>query len=554
MTTSTKVQLTDELKRAIGQRFVLGFHGTSSKLDDAASKNIKTLLGAPYYLGNVIMMKRNVEGKDEVREMIRSLQSHARQVQGEEAKPLLIGTDQEGGLVSAFTVPPGKGKEGVTHPGAMPLGRVKDDDKYETSALEMTRKTYEASGKELAMLGVNWVYAPVGDVNTDKRNPVIGVRSFGEEPEKVAKHVAKACEGLGQAGIASCVKHFPGHGDTSVDSHLGMPVIRKGREQLRKEELVPFEGVVGVKGVTVMTGHMAMPEVTGKTYEPCSLSREVTKKLLREEMGFEGVVVTDCLEMDAIARTEASDKEKEGGWEGGCGIEEGAVKAIEADADVVMICHTFEKQVGAIRKVWEAVEDGRIGVEELMKGVERVKKLKDWLGLTWDKVTREDEHWEKRWKELKRENAAIAEEGYRRSVVVRDGFVPLEKDLAKTTLYTPANESINLAVDDAEGVLRTKDGKVRNTAGPSFVAMATKLGCKHVVYRDSVDVQGGQGIFVFRNGATSEWQQRALLAVEKGSSRVVVVSCGTPYEASYDVAAMESTAAALSHVLSLVIR
>ncbi|KAK7440070.1 hypothetical protein VKT23_017319 [Stygiomarasmius scandens] len=548
----TTVELTDELKRAIGQRFVLGFHGTSSSLDDAASENIKTLLSAPYYLGSVIMMKRNVEGKDEVREMIRSLQGYARKEQGEEAKPLLIGTDQENGLVSAFTVPPGKGKEGVTQfPGAMPLGRIKDDDKYETGALEMTKKTYEASGKELAMLGVNWVYAPVGDVNTDKKNPVIGVRSFGEEPEKVAKHVAMACKGLGGAGIASCVKHFPGHGDTSVDSHLGMPVIKKGKDELKKEELVPFERVVGVEGVTVMTGHMAMPEVTGKAYEPCSLSREVTTRLLREEMGFEGLVVTDCLEMDAIARTEAGEKEKEGGWEGGCGIEEGAVRAIEAGADVVMICHTFEKQVGAIKKVWEAVTSGRIKVDELMKGVERVNKLKDWLGLTWDKVTGEDGKWETQWQNLKEENAGIALEGYQRSVQVRDGFVPLDRN-SPTTLYTPANESINLAVDDAEGVLRTKDGKVRNTAGPSFVAMASKLGCKHVVYRDAVDVQAGQAIFVFRNGLTSEWQQKALEVVREQSSRVAVVSTGTPYE-DWDVATCESSRCALAQAAARVV-
>ncbi|KAF5352902.1 hypothetical protein D9758_007867 [Tetrapyrgos nigripes] len=544
-----KVELTDSLKRAIGKRFVLGYHGTSPKLDDPESEGIKTLLEAPYYLGNVILMKRNVKGKDEVREMIRYLQKHASEAQGEEAKPLLIGTDQEGGLVSAFTVPPGRGQEAVTQfPGAMPLGRIKDDVKYEISALEMTRKTYEASGKELAMLGVNWVYAPVGDVNTDKKNPVIGVRSFGEGPEEVAKHVEKACEGLRSAGIAPCVKHFPGHGDCSVDSHLGMPVIKKGMDELAKGELVPFERVSSWEGVTMMTGHMAMPEVTGKMYEPCSLSREVTTRLLREKMGFKGLVVTDCLEMDAIARTQASEKEKEGGWGGGCGIEEGAVRAIEAGADVVMICHTFRKQVGAIEKVWQAVEDGRITVDELMTGAERVDKLKDWLGLTWTNVMNEDEDWQSRWSQLKIENAAVAKEGYKRSILVKDGFTRMDKNIP-TTLYTPANESINLAVDDAEGVLRTKDGKIRNTAGASFLAMAEALPwCKHVVYRDEVEVQEGQAIFVFRNGDTAKWQQDALARVKAKSSRVVIVSTGTPYEEEYDLASCESSAVALTEL------
>ncbi|THH21594.1 hypothetical protein EUX98_g8347, partial [Antrodiella citrinella] len=229
------MKLTDDLKKEIGQHFVLGYHGPT------LSKDILTLIAAPYYLGNVIFMKRNVagtgEGKaggrpQEISEIMAALQTNARSA-GQE-RGLGIGTDQEGGLVSAFST-----ENVVTQfPGAMALASISDSST--SPSLSVTEQVYAAQGKELSMLGVNWTYAPIGDVNSDSRNPVIGVRSFGDDPTKVAGYVSAACKGLVSQGVAPSIKHFPGHGDTHIDSHLGLPRIRKGLEELEKTELVPW--------------------------------------------------------------------------------------------------------------------------------------------------------------------------------------------------------------------------------------------------------------------------------------------------------------------------
>lgn len=195
--------------------------------------------------------------------------------------------------------------------------------------------------------------------------------------------------------MAPSIKHFPGHGDTHVDSHLGLPRIRKRLEELDGTELVPWRHALkddslseGSDLVTVMTGHMSLPSITGKEDEPASLSRPVTHGLLREKLGFDGVVVTDCLEMDAIADTKgigsnppSADDATQEEWRGGPGIEEGAVLALEAGADIVMICHTFEKQVAAIKRVWDAVESGRLNMDDLRASEERIRKWKQVLGM-----------------------------------------------------------------------------------------------------------------------------------------------------------------------------
>ncbi|KAF9254818.1 glycoside hydrolase [Marasmius fiardii PR-910] len=541
------VTLTEELKKEIGQHFIFGFH------TGEFSSDIKTLIGPPYYVGNVIFMKRNVRDVGQVKGLIRDLQDHAKS-SGHE-RPLLIGTDQENGLVSAFS-----SKTTVTQfPGAMALAS--------TGSETLTEQVYSASGRELHLLGVHWVYAPVADINIDKRNPVIGVRSFGDDPNRVSGFVTAAARGLAKSGIAPCLKHFPGHGDTHVDSHLALPKIMKDKETITKVELVPFRGAFEEakkdpsseldRLLTVMTSHHALPVITGSE-EPCSLSKMITTGLLREEMGFGGVVVTDCLEMDAIAATKedrgvqgmGANADRESGWDGGCGTEEGVVRALEAGADIAMVCHTMERHVGSVKKVWNAVESGRISMEDIKKGGERIKRLKEALfGVDdpWEKVLGANRNFEEDWKKAKEESKRISEEAYGKSVVViqdKDSVLPLKR--GKTVLYIPENESYNKAVDDAEGVLRTKGGQVRNTVGTFFLAFASLIkeragASEHVVYlKDSpqeVDVRPAGGVeqivFALKNADRGKWQITALKEVLRragNSTKVVVLSSSTPYD------------------------
>ncbi|TCD61235.1 hypothetical protein EIP91_008722 [Steccherinum ochraceum] len=545
------VELTEEIKKEIGQHFVLGFHGPT------LSEDILILTKAPYYLGNVILMKRNVAGSgegyaggrpQEIAGMMRSLQEHARNAG--QSIGLGVGTDQEGGLVSAFSAP-----NVVTQfPGAMALASISDTESQ--SSLEITQRVYASQAKELSLLGVNWTYAPVADVNSDRRNPVIGIRSFGDDPDMVSKYVLAACKGLVSEGVAPSVKHFPGHGDTHVDSHLGLPRIRKGLEELGNVECYPWRKALssetmdaaGAELVTVMTGHMSLPLITGKEDEPASLSRAVTHGILREKMKFEGVVVTDCLEMDAIANTKgigsnprSADDNSTEEWYGGPGIEEGAVQALEAGADIVMICHTFDKQVGAIERVWTAVESGRLNLDELRASGERIKKWKKALGLEWGSA-RLSQSWDQaKWTQVKEESAKVSAEAYDgvavlvNSTVIKDSG-PLLPSNATVVVLTPAMESYNAAVDDAEGVLRTQGGAIRNTAGDSFLSFVNSVKkhapATHIVYdqHTPVAVQGSDAIIVLRNADRSVWQLDALRSVLKGTGRVIVVSSSTPYD------------------------
>ncbi|KAG7447273.1 glycoside hydrolase family 3 protein [Guyanagaster necrorhizus] len=488
--------LSESLRREIGQHFVVGFHG--QEVNDDIRRLIQT-----YFVGSVILMKRNVKDVGQVRRIVSELQMIAKEAGHERA--LLIGTDQENGMVSAMS----SSTAATQFPGAMALAA--------SGSKEMARDVYAASGKELRLLGVNWAYSPVADVNSDMKNPVIGVRSFGDDAEEVAKYVVAAAQGLTSANIAPAAKHFPGHGDTHVDSHLALPRISKSREDMELTELIPFRRVIEEKCATIMTGHMALPLVTGGDI-PCSLSRQITTGWLRGDLGFEGVVVTDCLEMDAIAELS----------QGGCGIEEGAVRALEAGADIAMICHTMARQVGAIERVYDAVQAGRISANDLKDSGDRVKALKDWFA-DWS-LPADD------WNTVKAASKRLSEEAYQKTITILQNGTWL-KATDTVVCYTPRPESLNKAIDDADGVLRDGAGKIRNTAGPSFAALAESISkrtkCVHVVYPsdEQVDWNGVSGIvFVLRNADRSPWQLEWMKKAAGRKTNMVLVSCCTPYD------------------------
>ncbi|KAH8922504.1 glycoside hydrolase family 3 protein [Atractiella rhizophila] len=508
------MQITEEVKRKLGQHFVLGFHGQE------VSEDIKVLI-REYHVGNVILMKRNVKDAVHIRKVIQELQTIAKE-SGQEF-PLMIGTDQEQGLVSAFS----SSTSATQFPGAMSLAA--------TGSVELTEETYAATGKQLKMLGVNWAYSPVADVNSNPKNPVIGVRSFGDDPEEVGRFAHSAARGLTRSGVAPSPKHFPGHGDTHVDSHLALPRIMKSSDDLASVELVPFKRLFQDPDnvATIMTGHMALPLITGGD-EPCSLSRKITTDLLRKELGFQGVVVTDCLEMDAIAEPA----------QGGCGVEEGSVRALEAGADVLMICHTMERQVGAIRKVWDAVESGRLSWEELEASQNRIKSLKLRFG-----TTISDEEFNVSWEKTKGNAVKLSESAYEKSIaVIRDplSILPLKSSKSGPILvYTPEIEGLNKAIDDAEGVLRGKGGEIRNTAGASFSALAASIS-RRVPAQQIVYLKSGQEerspisasevsaiVFTLRNADRAPWQIAKLKKISeqfKAKIPIVILASCTPYD------------------------
>ena len=255
------------------------------------------------------------------------------------------------------------------------------------------------------------------------------------DPREVAKYAIEVSNGLTEGGVAPTAKHFPGHGDTHVDSHLALPVIKKTERELHETELVPFRALIEARVATIMTGHMALPLMVGEDDKetPCSCSRTVTRELLRHELGFEGVIVTDCLEMAAVAAKYTSQK--------------GAVLSLQAGADVVMICHTMGLQTGAIAETYKAVEKGELSLAELRESGGRIDKLKARFSGTWKSALAELD--EGGLAEIVEAHAKLSDRAYGASTAVIQGPLP-DVGPGPVLVLTPEMESVNKAVDDAE--------------------------------------------------------------------------------------------------------
>jgi beta-N-acetylhexosaminidase len=325
------------LREKVGQLFVFGFHGYEP------TEEITSLIET-YGIGGTIYFGRNVQNARQVHQLSSSLKDIASRA----GRPnVLVAIDQEGGMVARIV-------DGVTlMPGNMALGA--------TGSAEGAGETARVCGEELRLLGVTMNYAPCLDVNNNPDNPVINVRSYGDRPQLVGELGKAALLGYQASKVAATVKHFPGHGDTSVDSHHALPVLPHSRDRLDAIELAPFRAAIEAGTAAIMTAHVCLPALdpSGK---PSTLSQPVLTGLLREELGYKGVIVTDCLEMDAIDRY--------------YGPEKGAVLALQAGADMVLVCHTYEKQVAALEAVVAAVENGELAEARIDESLTRVMQLK----------------------------------------------------------------------------------------------------------------------------------------------------------------------------------
>ncbi|WP_339782908.1 beta-N-acetylhexosaminidase [Paenibacillus sp. FSL R7-0313] len=322
------------LEQKVGQLLMCGFHGQHA--DEQITRLIRD-----YHVGGVIYFRRNVESIDQLTRLSAELQDMAAEAG---ALPLMISVDQEGGMVARID------KEGMTQvPGNMALGA--------TGNPEYTLECAQILGCELKSIGIDMNLAPVVDVNNNPLNPVIGVRSYGEHAESVAAHGVAAITGYQSQGIAATAKHFPGHGDTAVDSHLGMVTVPHDRNRLEQMELLPFRKAIEAGVDAIMTAHVMFPSIEPEPI-PATLSHKVLTGLLREEMGFEGIIITDCLEMHAISKP--------------YGVAEAAVRAVEAGADLILVSHTLQDQVAALEGIYEAVRTGRISEEVIHQAVERI--------------------------------------------------------------------------------------------------------------------------------------------------------------------------------------
>jgi beta-N-acetylhexosaminidase len=323
----------DALRRLADRCLLPGFVGT------AAPDWIRRRAAAG--LGGVVLYGRNVETADQVASLTRAI--HA------ERPELLVGIDEEGGDVTRL-----EARTGSSYPGNLALGAGLSP--------EMTRLVAASMGAELAAAGIDLDLAPDADVNSNPDNPVIGVRSFGSDPKLVSEHVAAFVKGLQGAGVAACAKHFPGHGDTSVDSHLALPTVND--DPRASGALEPFRAAIAAGVRSVMTAHLLVPSLDSL---PATLSRPILEGLLRAELGFDGLVISDGIEMRAIA--------------GGVGIVAGTVQALAAGCDAICIGGGLntEADLDQLRDgIVAAVAEGRLEEARLVAAAEQVDRLAAW--------------------------------------------------------------------------------------------------------------------------------------------------------------------------------
>ena len=327
-----------ELKQKIGQLFMVGFDALE------ANDNIKRLI-REQRVGGVILFRRNVHTPQQLSALARELQEINAEVSDQ---PLLIAIDQEGGMVMRI-------EQGVTPiPAAMAF--------QEAGSVEDCEALSFVNGDELRQIGINMNLAPILDVNNNPLNPVIGVRAFGEDAATVSKYGIAAVRGLRRSGVIATAKHFPGHGDTSTDTHHDMASVPHGRERLDAVELAPFRAAIADGVDAIMTAHVMFPAIEPDPTVPATLSKAVLTDLLRTEMGFDGTVISDCLEMAAISQ--------------GVGVAKGAVETIKAGADIVLISHQLERQLAGIDALAKAVEAGEVSMARIDEAVARVQRLK----------------------------------------------------------------------------------------------------------------------------------------------------------------------------------
>lgn len=465
----------------VGQLFVAGFDGTTPTDD------IERLI-TERRLGGIIYFSRNIESPGQLRTLSRGLQ----QCVPTDGPPLLVAIDQEGGRVARLPWD-------TALPSAMALGAAND--------AELTETAGEAVGRELRRLGITVNLAPVLDV-TRPDNPVIGVRSFGD-CETVAEQGAAFGRGLQSANIVACGKHFPGHGATTIDSHLGLPVVDHDRDRLARVELRPFRAAIDAGIDMIMTAHVAVPSIG---MGPATVSRPVVTGLLREELGFDGLVITDCMEMNAITD--------------GIGTAEGAVQAIEAGCDLITVSHSPELQRAAIDSVISAVETGRISEDRIDASVRRIIRIKQAYDVGIVDCTD--------WLEAAKHCHAVAETAAKRGVtLVRDAHLPLPTD-EPITVYEFENSRT-----PPETETKSEGSRKR---GPFAAALST-LGVDvnaSIIASDALNSLSPSQLNVsqqtvvctadVRNHPAQKTVVRGLAETDTNSNRPIVLAVKSPYD------------------------
>ena len=324
-----------DLYREVGQLIFMGI--SLPQLQAEESKVIQQIQPT-----GVIYFRRNVSNPTQLTELSKSIYRLC------ETLPL-IGIDQEGGRVARLSDP------FTIFPGNHHLGKAFHQTKKDSH----TRSQATAMAKELRAVGINLNFTPVADIDTNPKNPIIGTRAYSSDPKAVAKLVSATVKAYREQKIISCAKHFPGHGDSDADSHLVLPTIDISRKMLIERELVPFQAAIRAGVPTMMTAHVIYPKIDKVT---ATLSKKIIQGILRKKMGFKGVLMSDDMEMSAIASSMS--------------IPEASVEALQAGVDMLLVCKSLELAQQVHEKIIQSLETKKLSKKRFLEALQRISKLK----------------------------------------------------------------------------------------------------------------------------------------------------------------------------------
>lgn len=331
-----------DLRQNLGQKLMLAFIG-----HDAVPDAVQQAIAQYRPAGFTLFRYNNIDSPQQLLRLTSALQQEAARTG---LPPFLIGLDQEGGQLMAVG--------GATPlPGNMALGA--------TGSEELSYQAGQVLGRELAAMGINLDYAPCADVNVNPRNPVVGVRSFGEDPRQVARLAAAMIRGIQSEGVAATAKHFPGHGDVEVDSHVNMPVVNQSLADLERVGLPPFEAAIEADCKLIMTAHLGLPLIEKNRSTPATLSKTIMQGLLRERLGYGGVIITDAMDMHAIRQGDA--------------LVDEVASAVTAGADLLLMTANADDHRRAFNGLQKALVEGQVSADETVRSIERILELKQWL-------------------------------------------------------------------------------------------------------------------------------------------------------------------------------
>ena len=466
-------------KKQVGKLFILGYQGEEPS-DEFLS------FVEEWGIGGVIIFARNLTDPLKLPKVLKKIEEAAQ-------TKIFTAIDQEGGLVLRIL------SHGSLFPSAMALSA--------TDSAELTEKTYNAIGEEMLSLGLNWNLAPVLDINHPS-NPGIGARSFGDTPERVARFGVSAIKGLQSAGVLACAKHFPGKGEAKKDSHLTLPTIPYSAERLRSFELYPFKKAIENNVAAIMTSHVFFPAFEDTDNLPITLSKKVLTDLLRKELKFNGLVITDDLEMGAITES--------------FGIAQAALGSFMAGADQLLICHTLEQQKQAAEQLLKAIETDAKANERLEESLYRIRNAKNKI-TTNTTATVSIDNLQKGHEELITE---VSEKSIK-FLDYRQEDLPIE-DSDSSLFIVPLISSL-VQVEEEH-----KDKSLANLINKEFPKSKTLVynpkATKEEILKDFNKCKASKIVYMTYNGHLFKEQLEAAKEIAKLCSNMIIIALRNPYD------------------------